>query len=76
MELARHPKKAYGRSKARPKKALSMSGKAHTRLETVKAGPARTQDRLEQAYSVGADGRVVWDAGLSHPAISSPPVAG
>ena len=52
MKLACHPKKAYGRSKARPNRALSRSGKAHARVERAKVGPARTQARLEKAYSV------------------------
>ena len=41
MELACDPK-AYDRSKARPKRTISRSGKADFVLERVEVGPART----------------------------------
>ena len=48
-------KKALGRAKAKPKKALSRSWEANAGIAMVQAGPVRTQIRLEKAYYVAKE---------------------
>ena len=48
-------KKALGRAKAKPKRALSRSGEANAGIARVQAGPVRTQTRLEKAYYVAKE---------------------
>ena len=48
-------KKALGRAKAKPKRALSRSGEANAGIARVQAGSVRTETRLKKAYYVAKE---------------------
>ena len=48
-------KKALGRAKAKPKRALSGPGEANTGIARVQAGSVRIETRLEKAHYVAKE---------------------